>query len=141
VKREAGTATVEFVWLSIILLVPLVYLMVSVFEVQRAAYGTAAASRSAARAFLQAPDVAAGELMARAAADLALQDQGVAGSTLRISCLPTSSDCLQPGSSVRVRIEVVQRLPLTPSVFGDDLGSVTVDSTHTQPYGTYREAR
>lgn len=138
---ERGTATVEFVWLSILLLVPVLYLFVAVFQVQSAAYGAAAASRSAARAFLQAPDPATGERRAEAAARLALDDLGVAASGVKISCLPSSTDCLQPGSSVRVVVEVRRRLPLTPSVLGSDIGAVTVDSTHTQPFGTYRQGR
>jgi len=141
VSRDRGTATVEFVWLSILLLVPVVYVLIAVFQVQSAAYGTAAASRSAARAFLQAPDPASGERRAEAAVKLAMGDQGVTATNIRISCLPSPSSCLQPGSSVRVEVVARQRLPLTPSILGDDLGSVTVDSTHTQPYGTYRDAR
>lgn len=140
-SRERGTATVEFVWLSILLLVPLVYVLIAVFQVQSAAYGTSAASRSAARAFLQAPDPSTGERRAEAAVRLAMDDQGVNATKVRITCLPSPSSCLQPGSSVRVEVEARQRLPLTPSLLGDDLGSVTVDSTHTQPYGTYRDAR
>jgi Flp pilus assembly protein TadG len=138
---ERGTATIEFVWLSILLLVPLVYALVAVFDTQRAAYGTSAASRSAARAFLQAPDVATAERRARAAALLAMDDQGVEGATIRVTCLPSPAQCLRPGSSVRVFVQATQRLPLTPSVLGDDLGSITVDSTHTQPFGTYRARR
>ncbi len=136
-----GTATIEFIWLSILLLVPLLYVLVAVFDTQRAAFGTSAASRAAARAFLQAPDVATGERRARSAALLAMTDQGVDGATVRIACLPTSADCLSPGSSVRVFVQATQRLPLTPSVLGENIGAITVDSTHTQPYGTYRADR
>lgn len=139
--RERGAATVEFVWLSILLLVPLVYVLIAFFDAQRAAYGTSVASQSAARAFIQAPDVATGVQRAEAAAALAMRDQRVGATAVRISCLPSTADCLTPGSSVRVRIETTQRLPLTPAIFGDDLGSITVDSTHTQPYGTYRQER
>lgn len=138
---DRGSASIEFVWLSILLLVPVVYLLIAVFEVQSAAYGTSAASRSAARAFLQAPDPATGERRALAAVRLALRDQGAEPTSVRIECTPTSRDCLRPGSSVRVRVEVRQPLPLTPSLLGDDLGSLTVDSTHTESYGTYRESR
>lgn len=140
-RTDRGSASIEFVWLSIILLVPLVYVLMAVFEVQRAAYGTSAASRAAARAFVQAPDVATAERRAEVAARLAMQDQGLTSTSVRIVCLPTTADCLQPGSSVRVRIETTQSLPLAPQVLGDVVGSVSVDSTHTQPYGTYREAR
>lgn len=136
-----GTATVEFVWLSILLLVPLVYVLLAVFDTQRAAYGASTASRSAARVFLQAPDAATGERRAQLAAQIAMQDQGVDGAVVRVTCLPSPGECLQPGSSVRVFVQVSQRLPLTPTVLGDQLGAITVDSTHTQPYGTYRARR
>jgi len=140
-SRDDGTATVEFVWLSILLLVPFVYILVAVFDAQRASYGVSAASRSAARAFLQAPDVASGERRARLAARVALDDQGLPAASVQITCLPSPADCLQPGSSVRVVVRTTQQLPLTPSALGSQLGGITVDSTHTQPYGTFRRER
>ena len=140
-NREDGTATIEFVWLSILLLVPFAYILVAVFDTQRASYGVSTASRSAARAFIQAPDVATGEQRARVAARVALDDQGRPDASVRIVCLPSPADCLQPGSSVRVVVRTTQALPLTPSALGSQLGGITVDSTHTQPYGTFRRER
>lgn len=140
-RPERGTATIEFVWLSILLMVPLVYVLIAVFDTQRAAYGTSAASQSAARIFLQSPDVPTAQRRAESAALIAMQDQGVEGATVRVTCLPSPAQCLQPGSSVRVFVQVSQRLPLTPEVLGDQLGAITVDSTHTQPYGTFRAQR
>jgi hypothetical protein len=139
-RGERGSATVEFVWLTILLLVPFVYVLVAVFDTQRASYAVSAASRSAARAFLQAPDPATGEQQAEVAARVALDDQGVDADVL-ITCVPGPSACLQPGSSVRVIVRTVQPLPLTPSALGDQLGGIAVDSTHTEPYGTYRAGR
>jgi Flp pilus assembly protein TadG len=140
-RRENGTATIEFVWLSILLLVPFVYMLVAVFDAQRASYGVSTASRSAARAFLQAPDVSTGEQRARLAARVALDDQSLADARVHITCLPSPAECLQPGSSVRVVVRTTQALPLTPSVLGSQLGGITVDSTHTEPYGTFRRKR
>ena len=140
-RDSEGTATVEFVWLSVLLLVPFVYILVAVFDAQRASYGVSTASRSAARAFLQAPDAAAGEQRARLAARVALDDQGLTDASVRISCLPSPADCLQPGSSVRVVVRTSQPLPLTPSALGSQLGGITVDSTHTEPYGSFRSER
>jgi len=136
-----GTATVEFVWLTILLLVPFVYVLVAVFDTQRAAYGVSAASRSAARAFIQAPDVSTGERRARIAARVALADQRVTGAHVTIRCLPSQSACLTPGSSVRVLVRTRQALPLTPRALGPRLGSVVVDSVHTEPFGSFRSAR
>lgn len=140
-SRDDGTATVEFIWLTLLLLVPLVYVLLAVFDTQRAAYGVSTASRSAARAFLQAPDVAAGEQRARLAAQVALDDQGLEVASVRITCLPSPGECLQPGSSVRIVVRATQPLPLTPQVLGAQLGGVTVDSTHTEPFGSFRAGR
>lgn len=140
-RRDDGTATIEFVWLSILLLVPLVYILIAVFDAQRASFGVSTASRSAARAFLQAPDVASGERRAQLAARMALDDQGLPAARVRIRCLPSPADCLRPGSSVRVVVRTTQPLPLTPRVLGDQLARITVDSTHTEPYGSFRAER
>ena len=138
--HERGSATVEFVWLTILLLVPFVYVLIAVFDTQRASYAVSAASRSAARAYLQSTDPATGQQQARAAARVALDDQSVEADVL-ITCVPGPSDCLQPGSSVRVIVRTVQPLPLTPSALGDQLGGVAVDSIHTESFGTYRAGR
>lgn len=140
-RASDGTATVEFVWLTILLLVPFVYFLIAVFDTQRAAYGVTAASRSAARAFIQSPDVTSGEQRARLAARVALDDQGLPDAVVQIICLPTPADCLEPGSSVRVVVRTTQAMPLTPSVLGSQLGGITVDSVHTEPYGSYRSKR
>ena len=62
---ERGSALVELTWLGVLLLVPLVWIVVSVFEVQRGAFATPGAVRSAARAFALAPDDAEGRQRAR----------------------------------------------------------------------------
>lgn len=137
-RSSDGTASVEFVWLTILLLVPFVYVLIAVFDTQRASFGVSTASRAAARAFIQSPDVATGERRARIAANIALDDQDLRAASVFISCLPTPSDCLQPGSSVRIRISTTQPLPLTPSALGAQLGGIVIDSVHTEPYGSFR---
>ncbi|MFT4300058.1 MAG: hypothetical protein QM597_10535 [Aeromicrobium sp.] len=140
-RPSQGTATVEFVWLTVLLLVPLVYLMLGVFEAQRAAFAVSSASQAAGRSFVRAPDLATAQQRAEQAARVALADHGVTGARVDIACQPTPADCLQPGSKVRVTVTVDQPLPLMPSVLGDDLGTITVDAVHTQAYGSYREGK
>ena len=55
-RGERGTALVELTWLGILLLVPMIWIVLSVFEVQRGAFGVSAAARSAGRAYALAPD-------------------------------------------------------------------------------------
>ena len=141
-RSETGTVLVEVTWLAILLLVPLVYVVLAVFEVQRAAFAETAASRAAGRAYVMAPTVAEAEARARAAGQVALADQGVDGSgaTMQISCRPADA-CLTPGSVVHVEVRAQVPLPLLPPVFGDQPPSIRVDAEHTVPYGTFREDR
>jgi Flp pilus assembly protein TadG len=48
-RSERGSALVEVTWLPILLLVPLLYVVLAVFEVQRAAFAVNAATRAAGR--------------------------------------------------------------------------------------------
>lgn len=142
-RDEQGSAVVEFVWLVLLLLVPLVYLLLAVFDVQRASYGAAAASRSAGRAFVLAPDQPTAYARAEAAARVALDDQGIdwSASGLEVRCSPAPDQCLTPGSVITVAVTVQQPVPLVPDVFGASSPSLRVSSTHVEPYGTFREAR
>ncbi len=140
-RDERGSALVEFTWLGILLLVPLVYIVLSVFEVQRGAYAVSTASRSAARAYSLAPSEAEGLARAKAAAQVALSDQGLTGQSfdLVVSCTPTGS-CLSPGSTITVRLKTWVELPLLPDSLGANTPSFRLDSTQQVPYGTYLEA-
>lgn len=133
---------VEVTWLAILLLVPLVYVVLSVFAVQRAAFAATAAARAAGRAYVTAPSLADAEARARAAGEVALADQGVdgAGTTMSVGCRPAGA-CLSPGSVVHVEVRAQVPLPLLPPVFGDQPPSIRVEAEHTVPYGTFREDR
>lgn len=139
-RPERGTMLIEFTWLGILLLIPLVYILISVFEVQRGAFAVTAASRAAGRAYSIAPSMEEGQQRARAAAGLALRDQGIPGDRfdLVVSCHPVPSQCLSPGSTVSVTITSHVDLPLMPRVLGGDKPSFKVESTHAVPRGKYR---
>ncbi len=139
---ESGTALIEFVWLAIVLIVPLLYIVLAAFDTQRAAYAASAAARSAGRAFVTAPDQRTGYARARAAVRLAYRDQRLdAVPDVRITCRPDPRHCLTPGSLVRAEIHSAVDLPLMPAVLGSNTPRLRVDSQHDAPYGTFREAR
>lgn len=142
-RDQRGTAIVEFVWLAILLLVPLLYIVLAVFETQRASYAASAAARSATRAYVTSPDQATGASRARAAAALAFRDQGVeaGGFELVLTCRPDPTACLTPGSVVIAEVRSAVALPLMPAALGGDTPSIRVDAVHRSPYGTFREAR
>ncbi len=138
---DRGSALVELVWLSLILLIPLVYILVTLVTVQRSAYGVTEAARAAGRAYVLAPDPATGRQRAYAAARVAMLDQGIAmpAGDLTIVCHPTPMSCLQPGSTVEVRISYQARLPVVPSLLGHNPATIAVSARHVEPYGSYRD--
>ncbi len=140
---EAGSALVEIVWLSVLLLLPLLYVLVAAFGVQRAAYGVSGAARAAARAYSLAPDEGSAPARARAAAAVALQDQRIPPGevALRVSCRPVPGNCLAPGSEISVDVRYQVPLPLAPQALGGGRPSVRVEASHTVAYGTFREDR
>ena len=140
---ERGSAVVEFSWLALLLLVPLVYVMLAVFDVQRTSYGATTAARAAGRAFVIVPaGLSEDEARERAfeAARLAMKDQGVELSSgeLKISCDPA---CLEPGSTVTVVLDTEVPLPFIPDALGGERPAVHISTSHTEPYGDYREAK
>jgi Flp pilus assembly protein TadG len=142
-RDDRGSALVEVTWLSILLLVPLVYVVLAVFEVQRSAFAVNAATRAAGRAYTLAGSEAQAGDQARAAAAVAMADQGLdlSDADLSVTCDPAPRDCLSPGSVVHVRMTMLVPLPLMPDALGGNAPSVRVDATHTVPYGTFREDR
>lgn len=136
--RERGSATIEFTWLTLLLLVPFAYALLAVFETQRAAYAVSAASAAAGRAFHQAADPQGAEARARHAARMTLQDFGVRDVRIDVRCQPA---CFQPGSSVEVIVATRQPLPFVPDAWGTSLAGIDVEARHSEPYGAYRAAR
>jgi Flp pilus assembly protein TadG len=135
-RDERGTAMVEFSWLAILLIVPLVYVLLAVFDVQRSAYGATAGAHAAGRAFSLAREGEDEEIArqrAFEAARVAMRDQGVEleQSQFEIVCDPA---CLQPDSTVTVRVHAEVPLPFVPDFLGADNASVTVDAEHTETY-------
>jgi hypothetical protein len=139
---EDGSALVELVWLGLLVMVPLVYLIATIFSVQQSAYGVTEAARAAGRAYTLSPDVATAERRAYDAARVAMADQGVTlrPDGLHVRCAPAPADCLTPGSTVTITVSVQVPLPMAPSLFGQPAASIAVDASHAEPYGTFREA-
>jgi hypothetical protein len=133
---------VELTWLGLLLLIPLVYVVITVVTVQRSAFGATEAARAAGRAYVLSPDVATAQQRAYTAARVAMSDQGVSldPADVHVVCSPGPTSCLQPGSSVEIRIALDVPLPLVPSLGGDALASIAVSATHVEPFGVYREA-
>lgn len=137
-RDDAGTALVEFTYLAVLLMVPLVYVLITVFQVQRAAFGTTEAARQAGRAYARASSVEEAQLRGTAAARLVLKDQGIdlAGPPSFV-CL---GECLSPGSRVKVTVTYFVQLPVLGAVFGDrEHGAIRVEASHTEYVDRFKE--
>ena len=111
---DGGSAIVEFLGVGLLLLIPLVYLIIVLGEIQAATFAVQGGAREAARMLATAPDAAHGGADAHAAIDLALADHGLAGGSLLLSC--ASDECLQPGGTVEVAVRVDVPLPWVPAL-------------------------
>lgn len=142
-RDECGTALVEVTWLAILLLVPLLYVMVATFEMQRASFAVSAAARAAGRAYTTAPSEAAAPERAVAAWRAVFGDHGLDASRGRITtvCHPDPGNCLAPGATLTVQVVYPVALPLAPTALGGHTPSIRVEGVHRVPYGTFREDR
>lgn len=138
-RGDEGSAVVEVIWLGVILLVPLLWIVLSVFEVQRGAFATTSAARSAARAYALADSDAAGREQAAAAIRQAMADQGGDDQSFTFDVSCGDGDCHAPGAVITVQVWSGVRLPLLPAVLGGDAPSFRLDSTHTVPVGQFRD--
>jgi Tfp pilus assembly protein PilX len=129
---QAGSAIVEFVFLAVLLLVPLFYLVTVLARVQAGAYAVSAGSREAGRAFVtaQAPEQASSRALS--AAGLAFADQGFdleRERSIKIGC--DGAPCLRPEGRIRVTATVAVPLPLVPAFFSEIVPmQISVSATH-----------
>jgi hypothetical protein len=127
-STDVGNVIVEFIGITVALLIPLSIIANSSLIVANAYLTTDLAARNAARAYVVSSSEASGRNAANSAAQLVAQDFNSrdAAVTTQISC--TRSPCLSPGGYVTVRISKSVNLNL-PSALGSR--TVNVTSQHT----------
>ncbi len=122
-QGERGSALVEFVFIALVVFVPLVYLVAGFSAVQRGVFASTAAAREAGRALGTAPDLATGQARAERAVQLAVEDQKVEATDVRLAYAPAGAGCgaagsyvptLTPGETFAVCVTVTVRIPLMP---------------------------
>jgi len=128
IKSDHGNVIVEFIGITVALLVPLSIIANSSIIVANAYLSTDISARTAARAFVVSSSDASGSRSANSAAALVAQDfdSRNSGIATKISC--SKNPCLSPGGFVTVRVRKEVKLNL-PRAFGSR--SVVVESKHT----------
>jgi len=139
INPEGGNAIVEFVFLAVLLMVPLVYVLLTVFKVQAAAYAVSSAAREAGRVYATSIELDAAGPRAFAAANLVMADSNITLDPDDVSITCSSTPCLQPGSQVNVVLRYQVPLPLVPRFFANHApASVKVTSRHLEVVDRYR---
>lgn len=133
-RSDSGTAVIEFIFASIVLLIPVVYLMLAISQLQAASYATTSTAISASR--IAARDANPSERRAHQVADMHFTDFGLADVPITIdySC---SGSCGQAGSLVTARVETKVSLPGFPLLFGTKHSPhITLRASHTDVVAT-----
>lgn len=129
-QAQAGSAVVEFVFLAVLLMVPLFYLVMVLARLQAGAYGVSAAAREAGRAYVTTQVPAQATSRANSAAGLAFADQGF-GHEGRIEITCDGTPCLRPSGRVQVSATVSVPMPLVPAFFSGIVPTrIPVSATH-----------
>ncbi|MGC3021854.1 hypothetical protein [Brevibacterium sp. FAM 24630] len=126
---DTGTAVIEFIFASVVLLIPVIYLMLTLSQLQAASYATTSTAMSASR--IAARDANPSEARAQEVAKMHFADFGLrdAPTSITYSC---TGPCGQAGSLVTARVETKVILPGFPLLFGSaHAPHITLRANHT----------
>lgn len=141
-RGEGGSAVVEFVFLAVLVMVPLFYLVMTLARVQAGAYAASVAAREAARAYVTSPGGAQALARADAAARVSFEDQGFRSGEGAIGIGCDGTPCLRAGGHVKVTARVAVSLPFVPDFARGEVPlEVTLKATHLEVVDRFRVLR
>jgi len=143
-REDQGSSSLEFITVGMIMLIPLVYLVLTMSAIQGGALAAEGAARQAARVFVQAETLSEAEGSAERAIEFALNNYGIdsTDASVEILCTPDPADCLTRHGYVTVNVAVVVDLPLAPPVLtGNFPVQIPLDATATQQVSQFRGSR
>ncbi len=114
---ERGSASLEFITLGVLLLLPLVYLVLAMSAIQGAAFAVEGAARQAARVYVQSGNASEAAARAELAIRFALADAGLDAlePQVTVSCSPRPDACLTRLGTVTISVALIVPLPLVPA--------------------------
>jgi Flp pilus assembly protein TadG len=141
-RTDEGSAIIEFVFVAVVIMVPLVYLIAAVAAVQRNTLAVTQAARDAGRAFATSDSAGQAQQRVAAAVRLALADQGLPDdATTRFvasggRCTdPPITPRLVPGAQFTVCVTRRVELPAVPTVLtGRGIRTVGVYVVHVDDF-------
>lgn len=140
---ERGSASIEFITVGLLLLVPLVYLVLALAQLQAAAFAVEGAARQASRVFVHAGSLPGAKAAAERAIRVTLADYGVAAEpSVQLSCRPEPQSCHTRRGFVTVAVSVEVALPLLPPAVAASVpGIVTMSASSTSQVSRFWGAR
>lgn len=142
IADDRGSAIIEFVFVAVVVMVPLVYLVVAVASVQRSQLAVAQAAREAGRAIATSASPADAEVRVSAAVRLALAAQGLPDDA-SVRYVASGSGCsaaaitprVQPGAQFTVCVIRHADVPGVPTVLsGRGVTSIGEYLVHIDDY-------
>ncbi|MFH5878057.1 hypothetical protein [Arthrobacter sp. NA-172] len=137
-SSEQGSAVVEFTFLSLLLMVPVVYFVVTIGQIQGGSFAVVGAADQAAKVYVTQKDASRARAAAEQAALITLADYGHPGERASVDVGCDREDCLSAGTAVTVTVKLT--VPLTMVPFGDalHLDAAHLNSSATQIVGRFQ---
>lgn len=130
---DTGSASLEFITAGLLLLLPMVYLVLTLAALQAGSFAVEGAARQAARVYVQGESPAEADAAAQRAIEFALADYGIDAADVAVAVSCTESPCLTRRGFVTISVTTSVSLPLVPPVLDLDVPlSIPVTSTATQ---------
>ena len=136
---QRGSAVVEFTFLGLLLMVPVVYFIITVGQLQGGSFAVVGAADQAAKVFVAQPDAPSGRAAAEQATMVALADYGhpAGNASVEIHC-DSDRDCTAAGSAVTVTVRLTVPLPFAPFGEAMPLNAGQLSASATQVVGRFR---
>lgn len=131
-RADEGSAVVEFLGATLLLLVPTVYLVLVLAALQAATFAVEGAAREAGRVLSAGPARSGVTEDAITAVTLAFKDQGLSADPATALHVRCAAACDEPGGTVAVTVTATVPLPGVPSFVRSVVPlSVPVSASHT----------
>ena len=139
-EHDRGSASIEFIVVGVAIILPLIYIAITVLTLNAAQFASNQAAREGARAFVTSSGNSSANQRARIAANQAFADYGLAESKPRIAITCDHISCLTPGGSVSIEVTTQVPLPFVPRWGSSDLITMPITSQATLLVDQYRQA-
>ncbi|KZE91205.1 hypothetical protein AVP41_00742 [Microbacterium sp. TNHR37B] len=132
---DAGSASLEFIAAGAVLLVPIVYLIIALGQIQGHAFAVEAGARYLARTIATSEDRDDADIRSQRVLAAIEREYGMEPGSVQVElrCRPQGVECPRAGAVILVTLRAEVALPLVPPVLGlERAARVTVDAAASQ---------